>query len=376
MRRLWRGATIFDGTALHEGCVLSTVGDRVAAIAPDTGQRADFEVDLPGGILCAGFIDLQVNGGGGALLGQGKPADALRQILEAHRGLGATGILPTLITADASTTCAVLEAATQIDDPAFLGLHLEGPHLDPRRCGAHDPALIRAMTEADLDLYCAAARRLPALLITLAPESASPDQIRTLVQSGVRVSLGHSDATLDEARAAMAAGADIVTHLFNAMSPLTHRAPGLVGAALDGDCWIGIIPDGVHVDAAAFRIAHRAAQGRMFAVSDAMAVAGSEHTSFTLNGRLIQRADGRLTLADGTLAGADIDLAGALRWMVTQADLPLTEALAMTSALPARVLGLADRGHLSPGARADFVHLGVDFALRDVWQGGTRIKRG
>lgn len=372
MRQVLRGAAIFDGERLVQGAALVIDGGRVAALVPDTGAGED----LGGGVLAPGFVDLQVNGGGGALLGQGDPDQALATICDAHGRLGTTGLLPTLITADPDTTAAVLQAgarAARAGLPGFLGLHLEGPHLDPARAGAHDPALIRPMGEGDLARLIAARATLPALLVTLAPGAATHAQIAALAGAGVLVSLGHSGCDEGAARAAMAAGAGMVTHLYNAMSPLGHRAPGLVGAALDGAAMVGIIPDGVHVAPAPFRIAVKAAGERLFAVSDSMAVAGTDRTEFTLNGRRILRRDGRLTLEDGTLAGADLSLPQALRWMVRAAGLDLAPALAMLTARPARALGRDDLGRLGPGLAADLVHLDAGLSLRGVWRGGTRL---
>ncbi|MCB1410641.1 MAG: N-acetylglucosamine-6-phosphate deacetylase, partial [Rhodobacteraceae bacterium] len=345
---------------------------RIAGLVPDTGSG----LDLRGGILAPGFVDLQVNGGGGALLGQGDPDAALAAICAAHAGLGTTGLLPTLITADPDTTQAVIQAglrAARTGLPGFLGLHLEGPHLDPRRKGAHDRALIRPMTDADLAQLTRAAQDLPALMVTLAPEAATPAQIATLAAAGAVVSLGHSDCTEDAARAALDAGARAVTHLYNAMSPLAHRAPGLVGAALDSHAAAGIIADGVHVAPTAFRLAARLAAGRLHVVTDAMAVAGSDLTAFTLNGRRIRRGEGRLTLDDGTLAGADITLPQSLRWITHQAGLTIESALAMMTRIPATLIGATDRGRLVHGARADLVHLSDELALTAAWRAGVPL---
>lgn len=377
MPQVLRAAAIFDGVTLHRGCALLLEGGRVGGLiaADATPEGAEIR-DLGGGILAPGLVDLQVNGGGGVLLGRGDPDTALATICAAHARLGTLSLLPTLITSQASVMRAVLAAgvrAARARLPGFAGLHLEGPFLDPCRKGAHDAVLIRPMTDADLALLTGAARDLPALLVTLAPVSVSPEQIAALAAAGVAVFLGHSDSDEAGAKAAFAAGARGVTHLYNAMSALTHRAPGLVGAALDAPVWAGIIPDGVHVAASAFRLALRAKPGRVFAVSDAMAVAGTGMREFTLNGRRIERRDGHLTLADGTLAGADISLPQALRWMVREAGVPPQQALAMVTTVPAQVLGRGDLGHLREGARADLVHLDVDFALRGVWRGGEPV---
>ncbi|MCB1406321.1 MAG: N-acetylglucosamine-6-phosphate deacetylase [Rhodobacteraceae bacterium] len=378
MIRVWRARRIFDGQMLRDDCAVLTDGARIVdVIAAGAAPGAAPVTDLGDAILGPGFLDLQVNGGGGAMLGQGDPDAALATLCAAHGRLGSTGILPTLITSDSAVMMAVLDAgrrAAQAALPGFLGLHLEGPFLDPARKGAHDPGLIRALTDADLAALIDAAHDLPTLMVTLAPENASLDQIAALAAAGVIVSLGHSGTVEATARRAFDAGATCVTHLFNAMSPLGHRAPGLVGAALDAPVWAGIIADGEHVAATALRVALSAKPGRVFAVSDAMAVAGTDLTGFTLNGRRISRHDGRLTLEDGTLAGADTSLPQSLRWMVQGAGVPLETALAMTTAIPARVLDLPDRGRIAPGAPADFVCLDTDLQLCGVWREGQPVR--
>ncbi|TPE52992.1 N-acetylglucosamine-6-phosphate deacetylase [Amaricoccus solimangrovi] len=373
-----RGARLFDGTGFCEGMALIVEGGEIAALVPEAGLGAMAAEDLGGGILAPGFVDLQVNGGAGRMLGADPGVAEIAAICAAHAGLGATGILPTLITDTPGITRAVVEAGIAAAGrvPGFLGLHLEGPHLDPRRHGAHDPALIRPMEEADLALLTEAARRLPALLVTLAPESATETQIAALAGAGAVVSLGHSDTGAAAARAAFAAGARAVTHLFNAMSPLGHREPGLVGAALSTPgIGVGLIADGIHVAPEVIGIALRAGgTERVFLVSDAMAVAGTGLDEFTLRGRKILRREGRLTLADGTLAGADIDIPGALRVLRGVGVAP-ERALAMATANPAGLIGARSRGRLAPGGAADLVHLDADFRARRVWQGGAELPR-
>jgi len=374
MRQVFTGARVFDGATLHDGAALVIEGDRVAGIVPEGAAPGGAQVALAGGILSPGFLDLQVNGGGGVMLGDGP--GSIPVMLAAHARLGSTGLMPTLITDTPEVTAAVLAegvAAGRAGLPGFLGLHLEGPHLDPRRKGAHDAALIRPMDDADLARLCEAAGALPALMVTVAPESVTAEQIARLAGAGVIVSLGHSDCDCAQAKAAFAAGARCVTHLFNAMSPLGHRAPGLVGAALDSPgVMAGIIADGVHVAPEALRIALAARPGGLFVVTDAMAVARSQLTEFTHQGRRILRRDGRLTLPDGTLAGADVTLPGAVAHLVAL-GVAVETALAMATALPARLIGAADRGRLRPGARADLVHLAPDLTLAGVWQAGARL---
>jgi N-acetylglucosamine-6-phosphate deacetylase len=376
---VFEGAAIFDGERLHATSALVVEEGRVAAIVPADEAPRGPRVRLAGGTLAPGFIGLQVNGGGGILLNDAPTLDGIRTICAAHSRLGTLGLLPTLITDTPEVTHAAIEAglaAAREQVPGFLGLHLEGPHLDPRRKGAQDPALIRPMTPQDLARLAEAARRLPALLVTVAPEAVDPQQIAALAAAGAIVSLGHSDTAAEVATASFAAGARLTTHLFNAMSQLGSRAPGLVGATLDRPAVrAGLIADGIHVAPLTMRIALGAKQGTdaVFLVTDAMAVAGTDATSFELNGRTIHRRDGRLTLADGTLAGADIDMAGALRVLTHEVGLTLPQAHRMATVAPALALGRPDLGRLAPGAPADLVHLDADLALTGVWRGGVPV---
>ena len=364
--RVFTGARVFDGVRFVPGPL--RVADGLVT-DPEAGE----EVPLDGGYLVPGFLDLQVNGAGGRMVDGSATADWLAEMCGIHARLGATGILPTLITDTPEATAAVIAAgaeAARRQVPGFLGLHLEGPHLDPRRKGAHDPALIRPMTEADLVRLLEAAGRLPSLMVTLAPASVTAEQIGRLAAAGVVVSLGHSDCTHAEAQAAIAAGARCVTHLFNAMSQLGNRDPGLVGAALTGPVHAGLIADGIHVAPETMRIA-MAASDRLFLVSDAMAAAGSNLTEFTLNSRRILRREGRLTLEDGTLAGADLTLPQAVRVML-RLGTPPEVALAMATSRPAACLR-RNLGRLAPGAAADMLHLAEDGRLMAVWRGGERL---
>jgi N-acetylglucosamine-6-phosphate deacetylase len=373
----YRGASIFDGTRMHERATLVVEDGTVAAIGEEVS--ADEAVMLGGGVIAPGFVDLQVNGGGGLMLNDAPSLEGLERICSAHARLGSTGLLPTLISDTPDITRAVLEAgiaAHRARVPGFLGLHLEGPHLDPRRRGAHDPARIRPMSAEDLDLLCRAAADLPALMVTLAPEATTPGQIRALAHAGVIVSLGHTDAGFATALACFAAGAGCVTHLYNAMSPLGHREPGLVGAALDADVFCGLIADGLHVVPQVIRIAlaARRVAGKVFLVTDAMACAGTDLAEFELSGERVLRRKGRLVLADGTLAGADLDMIGAIRVLVRQVGVDLESALRMATSIPGAMIGSAPGpGMLVAGGPADFVHIGADLELRGVWRGGIRI---
>ncbi len=366
----YSGARIFDGDTWHNDAALVVDGGYVQSIGP-APAGAEI-VALDGGILAPGLIDLQVNGGGGHLVGPSTTVDDLHLICSTHAQFGVTGLLPTLITDTAEVTDAVLAAgagAARQAVPGFLGLHLEGPHLALSRKGAHDPALIRAMEEADLVRLERARAALPHLLVTVATESVTPEQIARLTRAGIVVSLGHTDASFAAVSAAVQAGASMATHLFNAMSQVGNREPGLVGSALHhGAMSAGLIADGIHIHPATLALALRAKQGpgRLFLVSDSMSQAGTDLQSFTLNGRTIHRRDGALRLDDGTLAGADLTLDAAIRYVHRDLGLDLGDALRMASRYPAEAIG-SNRGRLAVGSRSDIVHLSGDLVVRQVW---------
>lgn len=372
------GAEIFDGIARHRQSAVLVEGGVVRAILPETEVAADWPVQrLAGGVLAPGFVDVQVNGGGGVLLNDRPTIEGVKTICDAHGRFGTTSLLPTLITDNPAVTeqaIAAIRGAMKAKLPGCLGLHLEGPFLSPERHGAHDPQLIRPINQADVDHLLAL--DIAPLLVTLSPERIAPAVIRRLVEGGIIVSLGHSNASYDQVMAAVAAGARGVTHLYNAMSPLTHRTPGLVGAALDsGDLWCGLIADGHHVHPAAIGVALRAKRppGRVFLVTDSMSTIGSNLQVIELNGRKIYRRDGVLMLEDGTLAGSDLDMMSAVRFMVQKADVALDEALRMAAAYPADFLKRSDIGRIAPGARADLVHIDAALEPRATWRAGVRM---
>ncbi len=378
-RMAFTGARVFYGGTLHENIALVIEGGRVLDLRPSSRLPEDLpRRNLREGILAPAFVDLQVNGGGGVMLGDDPSVATLRTMAETHARLGATTILPTLISDTPAKVASAIDAVAAAVDggvKGIAGLHLEGPHLDPARAGAHDPSVIRPMEDSDLRMLCEAAARLPVLKVTLAPEAATPAQIAALVEAGVLVALGHSNCRLDAARETTDAGARLVTHLFNAMSQLQGRSPGLVGAALsDGRLSAGLIADGVHVHPVSMKaaVAAKRGPGRIYLVSDAMAVAGTRRSSFEIGGRKVLRANGRLTLTDGTLAGADLTLWRAVQVMVEEVGLAQAEALATATQIPADIIG-SRAGRLDAGCPADFVHLGEDLELRGVWRGGLKL---
>jgi N-acetylglucosamine-6-phosphate deacetylase len=339
-------------------------------VPPDWPQKR-----LPAGaFLAPGFIDLQVNGGGGVLLNDQPTADGMRAIARAHRRYGTTACLPTLISDTREQVRTAVAAARSIGGrDGVLGLHLEGPFISPRRPGVHRPDRVAKPGGGDLEELCelAGAGRS---LVTLAPECVPAGFVRTLASSGVRISIGHSEAPADVVMQAVADGATGVTHLFNAMPPLSARAPGIIGAALaEHRLTAGLIVDGIHVDPVLVRVA-LAAKGsnRITLITDAMPTVGTSLDRFELVGRTIKLIDGRLTTEEGTLAGAHLDMASAVRNAVRLAQLPLEDALRAASLTPARFLGLDnERGALVPGARADLVALTQELKVVATWLDGS-----
>jgi N-acetylglucosamine-6-phosphate deacetylase len=368
------GARLFDGERFFGDHALVVDEGAIVALTPYAERPHDGETrDLGGGVLAPGFIDWQVNGGGGVLFNETPTVDGIRAIVEAHRKYGVTSLLPTIITDAPEKLSLALQASRRAleEIPGAIGIHVEGPFIDPRRKGAHPPEWIRPMREEDAEGLIGA--RAGVMVVTLAPASAPNELIARLANSGVVVSVGHSEASAEEARAAFDAGASAVTHLYNAMSQLGHRAPGVVGAALaDPRVICGFIADGFHVHEAATRVAFKAkGAGGIALVSDAMPPAAGGPEIYELQGRRVTQVGLKLTLDDGTLAGAAITMLDAVRYVHQTIGLALADALTMATSTPARLLNVDDRlGRLKPGRRADLVHLGDDLTLRGVWIAG------
>jgi len=369
-RKVLIGACVHSETGAVRDLAVVVEGARIAEIAPlGAVDRSGAEVlDLGGLHLAAGFIDLQVNGGGGVMFNDEPTPEAIARIVHAHRRFGTTALLPTFITGPFEgmqrASAAVHEARRRGGaECGVLGVHFEGPFLDVEKPGAHDRGYLRAPTQADLELFANARLNGSVVLLTLAAEHFDQRVAAALTEAGVRVSLGHCAATSTESRAAFQRGATLVTHLFNAMSPLTSRDGGLVGAALDaaaaGGVHVGLILDGVHVAFDVARVALRAAgPDGIFLVTDAVAPVGAVPAleRFELGGVEVRVREGRCVNADGVLAGSTLDMASAVRNAVEHVGLELRQALRMASALPAAAIGCADRkGHLAVGYDADLV---------------------
>ncbi|WHO37303.1 N-acetylglucosamine-6-phosphate deacetylase [Sphingobium sp. AP49] len=369
------GSILIDG-AFHMGKAVLVEGDRITAILPEGNVPADAERrDLGGDRLVPGFIDTQVNGGGGVLFNDAPTIEGIAAIGAAHRHFGTTGFLPTLISDDLAVirrAVAAVDAAIEAGVPGVLGIHIEGPYLNVERKGIHDGDKIRPLDAEGLEVLTSLKRGRT--LVTLAPERTSPDMVRRLVERGVIVAAGHSNGSYEDMMAAVAAGLSGVTHLYNAMSPLGSRRPGIVGAALEQDgVSCGIIVDGHHVSATALKIALRCKPvDTIMLVTDAMPSVGADADEFILQGRRILVRDGACTDDAGTLAGSNLDMIGAVQNSVAMLGVTLEQAIAMASSAPARFLGLAaTTGRIAPGLRADLLQLDGNGTVVRSWIGGA-----
>jgi N-acetylglucosamine-6-phosphate deacetylase len=352
-------AAIFDGAMTHANCAVIVEDGRIAALVPRREAPAGLALhELPDGAwLAPGFIDVQVNGGGDVLFNNEPTPEGIAAIAAVHRRFGTTGLLPTLIT-DSNEKMRAARAAVDAamrTQAGVLGVHFEGPFLSPEKAGVHDPSLMRAPADGHRELFTASSG---VTLLTLAPERVPEGFIRSLADRGVRVSLGHSMASYEQTRSAIASGLTGFTHLFNAMRPLAAREPGPIAAALESPgCWYGLIVDGIHVAPAMLRLALRG-RGTAMLVTDAMPNVGGTKSSFTLYGREIMVEGQRCMTKDGKLAGSGIDMATVVRNCVKLLGVPLADALCFASRAPAEFLGLENRfGRIAPGYRADMVAL-------------------
>jgi len=359
---------------LHDPAVILADG-YIQKILPRTELPTTIpQQDCQGHILAAGFIDTQVNGGGGVMFNDHPNLQGIQTIQHAHYSGGTTAMLPTLITDSHAVMEQAIEAVAQgIEQlPGILGIHLEGPHLSLPKRGVHSDTHIRPFDQQTLALLDI----LPAhqYLLTVAPEILAAGTISMLIKRGIRVNAGHSAATYQQTCEALAEGLSGFTHLYNAMTPITGREPGVVGAALaDPNSYCGIIIDHHHLHPLTAQLAIGSkATGKMLLVTDAMATVGSQHNYFELYGETIYATQGRCAKEDGTLAGSALDMATAVRNCVNDLEIPLAEALRMASLYPATFLGLEhEYGQIKPGYRADLVLLDTQLLVQQTWVAGT-----
>jgi N-acetylglucosamine-6-phosphate deacetylase len=373
MRTALVNGRVLTGEGILSGRTLLLSGARIEALTDpqDSRCRDAVTVDLAGQLLLPGFIDVQVNGGGGVLFNDDPSPESIRAIGAAHRRFGTTGFLPTLISDDLDTigrAIAAVQSSLDSGMSGVLGIHIEGPYLNWTRRGVHDSKHLRQLDSGSVSLL--SRLRGGRTVLTLAPEMTTPELVAKLVASGILVSAGHSDASYAETTAAIAQGLRGFTHLFNAMGRLEPREPGIVGAALyDENTWCGIIVDGHHVDPVMLKLALRCKRhDRFMLVTDAMPAVGSAASTFVLQGRTIRVIDGICRDANGTLAGTALDMAAAVRNAVSLLDLDVAEAARMASEYPAEFLGLGhELGRIAPGYRANLVLVDDEFKVRKTW---------
>lgn len=371
-------ARVLTDAGFEENLAVRLEGRRISYVGPvEAAPPADIEqIDLGGNLLLPGFLDTQVNGGGGVLFNGEPTVETIAEIGRVHRRFGTTAFLPTLVSDDLSVVADAIAAtreAIAAGVPGVLGIHIEGPFLNEARKGVHDARKIRKLDEAAVNLL--ATPTGGKTLLTLAPEMTDPQTIRALVDSGVVVSAGHSNATYQQVREALGSGLRGFTHLFNAMSQLSVREPGVVGAALeDEESWCSIIVDGHHVDPVVLRLALRAKRkDRFILVTDAMPSVGTHNKEFMLLGRRITARDGVCVDEDGTLAGSDMDMATAVRNARRLLDIDVADAVRMASLHPAEFLGLSgDWGKVAAGYRANLALADDELNVVEAWIDGER----
>ncbi len=379
MLKILQNARIFTSSNIVEGKSIVIENDKIidiTATLKQTNNSSDQLIDLQGHLLTPGFIDTQVNGGDGILFNNQSDVQAITQIGKAHRAFGTTGFLATLISDSDEVISKAISAAKEAQKskvPGFLGLHLEGPYLNTIKRGVHSDQHVRAPSSQSL----ATLKELNAIgqsMVTIAPEVVGNAFIKELSDSGIIVSIGHTNASYQCTTDAIASGARGFTHLYNAMSALNSREPGAVGAALaDNNTWCAIIVDGHHVHPVALKIAIAAkAERKVMLVTDAIHCVGAQGDVFNLAGQDIFRQNGKVTTRQGTLAGSDLDMASAVRNCVAMLDIPLEEALRMASLYPAQFLAIDDKyGKIAPGYQASLTLLNQQLKVVNTWIDGA-----
>lgn len=362
---------LFDGQTFQDNVAVTIADGKITAVGGD----APADAEVLKGTLAPGLIDVQVNGGGGKLFNSDTSVEAINTIMQAHAKFGTTGMMPTLITDGIDTirnaADAMAEAIAQ-GVPGILGVHFEGPHLSVPKRGVHSTQHIRELADAEMEVYTR--KDLGIKMVTVAPENVGPDSIRELVKNEVRVCLGHTNTDFETTMAAIEAGASGFTHLFNAMSPMTSRAPGVTGAALlDKETWCGLIVDGHHVHTGSAQLAIKAKPERIMLVTDAMSPVGTTDTSFPFFDGTVIREGSKLTNPEGALAGSVLDMIGAVKNTVETLDVSLAESLRMAAQYPADYLGVGDQyGSIEVGKQADFIVFDGDYNVTANFIAGER----
>ncbi|WP_218397416.1 N-acetylglucosamine-6-phosphate deacetylase [Alteromonas lipotrueae] len=364
---------LFDGYVFHTNTRFEVKNSLITSLTPNStpGDATTLE-----GLVMPAMVDVQVNGGGGVQFNEAPTLATLQQMANAYLSKGTGSLMPTLITDNINTMQQGADAiaqALQWNAGAIVGVHFEGPHLSIAKKGMHSAQVIRPLGEDEFALFTR--KDVGKVMVTLAPETVSINDIKRLTEAGVIVSLGHSNASADECLAAFDAGATGATHLYNAMSQLTGRAPGLVGSALHrNNIYCGLIVDHQHVHPISAELAIRLkGDNRLMLVTDAMAPAASEADHFSYHGMKIYRKDNALKLDDGTLAGSILTLEEAIQNTHFDLNVALQSTLKMVTSTPASFLGLQSNiGILAPGAIANFTTLDKNLAVQQCWRNGIK----
>ena len=379
MKKALKGARIFSGKDFLDNKALLFEDDNIIDILDDSFIPNDFEIQsLNGGILSPGFIDLQVNGGGGKLFNNSPDKESLNTIISAHQYFGTTSIMPTVI----SDSLNVLQQCTDIiskeihKNKSLLGIHIEGPFFNVKYRGVHQKQYINTINASYMNLF-ETLDRFPVML-TLAPECISIKQLKSLKKLGFKILAGHTDANYDQLEEAIKYGLDGFTHLFNAMGQISAREPGVVGSALDFDqTWASIIVDLHHVHPSLINLSYKQKpEGKLFFVSDSMATINHGEPSFELYDEVVSESKGRIINSEGKLAGSSITQIDAIKNAYQKCNIPLESAISMATLYPAEYLGISDYlGQIKKGFRADLVHFNSDFKIQNVWVEGNLINR-
>ena len=379
MKQALIGAQLFSGKEFFDNRALLIDGENIIDIINEHDIPKNFEIQkLNGGILSPGFIDLQVNGGGGKLFNNSPDKESLNTIIEAHQHFGTTSIMPTVI----SDSLNVLKRCTTTiseeieNNKSLLGVHIEGPFFNVKYRGVHQKQYINTINSDYLNLF-ENLKDFPVML-TLAPECISTKQLKHLKSLGFKILAGHTDASYDQLEEAIKYGLDGFTHLFNAMGQISAREPGVVGSALTFDnATASVIVDLHHVHPSLIQMAYKQKpQGKLFFVSDSMATIHHGEPSFELYDEIVSESKGRIINSEGKLAGSSITQIDAIKNAYQSCNIPLNEALAMASRYPAEYLGVANYlGSLKSGYRADLTHFDLDFQVQNVWVAGKQLKQ-
>ena len=379
MKQALIGAQLFSGKEFFDNRALLIDGENIIDVINEHDIPNNFEIQkLNGGILSPGFIDLQVNGGGGKLFNNSPDKESLNAIIEAHQHFGTTSIMPTVISDSLNVLkrCATTISEEIESNKSLLGVHIEGPFFNVKYRGVHQKQYINTINSDYLNLF-ENLKDFPVML-TLAPECISTKQLKHLKSLGFKILAGHTDASYDQLEEAIKYGLDGFTHLFNAMGQISAREPGVVGSALTFDnATASIIVDLHHVHPSLIQMAYKQKpQGKLFFVSDSMATIHHGEPSFELYDEIVSESKGRIINSEGKLAGSSITQIDAIKNAYQSCNIPLNEALAMASRYPAEYLGVANYlGSLKSGYRADLTHFGLDFQVQNVWIAGKQLKQ-